>query len=112
MQKIINNMSKLSINNDNTNYTNLINYYKTAVFLRNNKLYNYKFLERLLSVIYYYKTTICFDYTSEIYTYCSMTNIKKIHKIEILFNRLNDLLYKNWGKFNIEILEYFILYEA
>ena len=61
-------------------------------------------------MIYYYKTTICFDYTNKKYSYCSIVNIKKFHKIEKSFNKLNDLMHKNWGKYNIRILENFILF--
>ena len=48
MQEFTNKMCKLSINSDNKNYINLINHYNSALFLKNNNLYNYKFFKEII----------------------------------------------------------------
>ena len=51
-------------------YDNLIKMSLEAQFNYEQKIYDEEYFNRLIDLIYYYKTCICFDYTDHIYNYC------------------------------------------
>ena len=88
-------------------YDNLIKMSLEAQFNYEQKIYDEEYFNRLIDLIYYYKTCICFDYTDHIYNYCSETNIKKFHNIEIIFKKIIELIENNNNIYE-KLLEYFI----
>lgn len=92
----------------NSDFTNMLKLSNQAQYLLIYKRYDSIFYNSLIDSIYYYKTCICFDYTSEIYSYCSMKNIKKIYNIELEFKSLINKVETNADKYYYMILESYI----
>ena len=89
-------------------YEKLIKMSLQAQFNYEQKIYDEEYFNRLIDLMYYYKTCICFDYSNQIYNYCSETNIKKFHNIELIFKQIIELIENNNNHIYVTLLEYFI----
>ena len=89
-------------------YNNLVKMsHKAQIYLKNN-IYDDIFFNKIINLMYYYQTVICFDNSSDIYSYCSEQNIRKIHKIELLFKEIILLIETSKDNFYIKLTNRFI----
>tara|TARA_B110000967_G_C18896873_1_gene571348 strand:+ start:2795 stop:3205 length:411 start_codon:yes stop_codon:yes gene_type:complete len=102
--------SKLYNNNYNDDYNNLLNMSSLAQNMINNKVYDLSNYTKIIEILYYYNTCICFDCTNEIYSYLSMKNIKQFHNIDILFNSIMNKVEIDADKYYLDILKSFVIF--